>query len=1278
MRRLTRIGSSALTLAALAGLAACGGQPATGPQTPKAGPSLSHAYTQALEAEAKDPLSAKPYLDVVDAAAAQPDAPGALAATIAAVDALVFRSTAGLEGMPTAVAFRTRDALPAVAHRLEAAWNAAGKHPGASMAAVRGTIAQGLHAIALYTGETKAAATWGARTGAVQEAAVVGPLDATPLQALNEPSPVPSTGAFAASFPGVAPFAAHVAPARVHAETGRLDVVATSLLQGLRAVVVDVDSPRPQRAVFALTSGSAATLDVGGARVLERSFALGGRGVTRMVAVDIPAGRTRVVVDVAQRNDGNAIELDAWGDDGMPLRTVAPNPGDVAQGRAGRAQPIEIAPASQAPDDKALAAAALLGLGEARTAEHLLEPPPDAGAQPDASRTPAIHALYARAVDAADDLPDVKAIERLRAEVDKILEVWPGAWEAKIGHARLTNRRRGVGDGPVEALKELGVRPGAIAGIDKIEEPLELAYVALLANRAGLLDIEEAAYASLAKRAPGSPLLANVDARIHKRTGPEAIAAACNGGRDRSENACLDAHRLSGNFTGAIAEINRLRVLRNDPEALRADELYLRLDLGDTKGALALYDAMPPGRREMLSVLGYAAAKGDAKDAADRLARDRIDARDTPYSIAPLESILHGDDPARELEAKSAELVATDRAHPFLPGAGTAVLSHVERYTIEKSGLVSYVYYDLRRVSGTTDVEMGAQSFGPRVEGRGAPRLLRRRIYKKDGRVLEPDAAQYASQGHADLSQLEQGDYVEQIVRGYALPGDTGQIVLDTPDLLPERQSVHEALIEVRRDASIPFSVWSHPLLGKAATKRDGDMLVQSWRLDNAAPRRIEDGVPRMERSVSVSMGTMTWDQIARALADNLRSFADHDPYVARWAEEAAGADKTPSKALVERVVAAAGKTIKVASGNELGDVSAIFSGGAQSTNARSILELGQGSRSWVVYRALKELGVDAEIAIAETEPFSSSADFPPHVGRFRHPLVIARVDGSELWIDADVEGPPLPPGRVSPELRGRSAMLASGKIVPVQGASADAGDEVDIRLALDDQGDAKGTFTVLLHGRQAQGLADAFETVVGTDRMQLLRNVVLGWLPWADVDDVSLSSNEGSWEVALRAKISIHGYGRPEGKDGKVWVLPGIEPVHLVFPNNFAGTLGSTYASRGARQSALEIATTMQYHVHRHVDLPSGASVTKGPDQVAVHDKLVEATRTSKVDGNAIDESFTLSLPTGTVPADAYAGFVSDVHTIDDGFMASTRVSPARGVTQAKQAPQPKKKGKP
>ena len=68
------------------------------------------------------------------------------------------------------------------------------------------------------------------------------------------------------------------------------------------------------------------------------------------------------------------------------------------------------------------------------------------------------------------------------------------------------------------------------------------------------------------------------------------------------------------------------------------------------------------------------------------------------------------------------------------------------------------------------------------------------------------------------------------------------------------------------------------------------------------------------------------------------------------------------------------------------------------------------------------------------------------------------------------------------------------------------------------------------------------------------------------DVDDVVTSSAAGSWEIVLRAQIAVHGYGRPEGKDGKVWTLAGLEPVHAVFPQRFVGTLATTYASRGAQ----------------------------------------------------------------------------------------------------------------
>ena len=1255
------------------GLSACGAaqtstkERAAGDETPSA------ALCAAIDAEAADPTAAEGYLRSVESAAADPGRAGALAAALGAIDALVFRNAPGMDDVANQpVAFRSREAMGEVVTRLGKAWDAAGDAGDDEAVAggrvfVRAAIARALHELALYSGDPTAAAAWAARRGCVQEAAVLGPIDSNPVTGIERPSPIAASGAFAQSYPGVAPFAARVTPVPVHADACQIDANATSALQGVRAVVVDVEVPEPQRIGVALTSTSAAVVDVGGALAIRRGFEAGGRPVTRFATVKVGAGTVRIVARVGQKNDGGPIELAVLGEDGTPLATRAPRPGDLPSSIGAGASAIEIAPAGTGDEAVAVASAGLLALGEARRAEHLLE----AGRAATKDRPPRLELLFARAVDAADDLPDVKAVDRLRAATDRILETWPASWEARVLHARLTEQRRGAGDGTGEALKELGARPAlplgpAAAGEAKAPDApaagppagrMTAAYIATAAARAGLVDVAEGAYRALEAEAPGSPLLAGVDARLHRRAGAEAVRAACAGGLSRADSSCFDAHVATGNLQAALGELERLRKLRTSPDAMREAELYQRVLHGDAAGALAVYDKMAPAQRALMAAPALAARAGKPAEARARLERDMVTARDAPFGIAPVGRALGLlVDPSPAFEAEGKQIVAQDRASAFLPGAGTAVLRHVERYDIDARGLVHYVYYDLRRVSGTTDVEVGATLYGPRVEGRGVPRMLRRRIHKKDGRTLEPDAAANAAQGHSDLSQLEVGDYVEQIVEGWALPGDSGQLVLDTPDLLPERTSVREAEIQVRRAASIPFATWAHPLLGKAEERTEGDVRVSVWRLKNQAPRRMEDGVPRMEQSVAVSLGTQTWAAVARAIRENIRSLEDKDPYVARWAKEAAG-DAAPGRAQVERVVAAAGKTVKVAQGGDLSDTAASYGGGSQYTTARTILELGQGSRSWVVYRALAELGVKAEIAVAETEPFSASADFPPHVGRFRHPLVVARLADGDLWIDADVEGPPLPPGRISPELRGRAAMLADGRIITVEGASAESGDEIDVRLTLDEKGDARGTLAALLHGRPAQALSEAFETVVGTDRQDALRRVVLGWLPWADVEDVSLSSSEGSWEVAIRATITIHGYGRPEGKDGKNWVLPGLEPVHYVFPRQYAATLGATYASRGARQSALNIGSALQYHVHRRVELPAGATVTRPPLAVGIKDARLQAERRGKYEGQVVEDDFTLSLPTGTVQAEGYKAFVESVLAVDGAFMSGTRV---------------------
>jgi hypothetical protein len=218
--------------------------------------------------------------------------------------------------------------------------------------------------------------------------------------------------------------------------------------------------------------------------------------------------------------------------------------------------------------------------------------------------------------------------------------------------------------------------------------------------------------------------------------------------------------------------------------------------------------------------------------------------------------------------------------------------------------------------------------------------------------------------------------------------------------------------------------------------------------------------------------------------------------------------------------------------------------------------------------------------------------------------------------------------------------------------ASAEADvDEIDVRLVLDETGDAHGTFTAILHGAPAQQLAQALEVVVGSDRDQLLRNVVLGWLPFADVREVTLSSDEGSWQFSLRAEVDIVGFARPESRKAPIFGLAGVEPIHVVYPRPGAETLANRYGGQAGRTTALAIDRPQLYHLRRRIELPPNAKGVKLPAPLEVTSAELVASRKSEQAGNVLTEDFRLNLPVGTVDVASFDAFLAAVQRVDDGF---------------------------
>ncbi len=1256
MRRVSYVG-----LVAIASSLACGGAPAN-PGSKTGSANLDKPFLEALRTEATgDPTKARErYVDAIKAALAAPDDGWSVPTVNASLDALVFRDVAGLDDTAgrTALVFRTAgDALP----MLEDA------RKKASDPFTPGLIARALEALAEHRGDVDGAEKWRRATGCAREVTVIGPLAWAPVTGVGEADPLEKADAkLDATYPAPGAFGVANAPVVVSGRGCSISLSLGSIVSGVRDVVVDVPLDKAQTVGIALRTRGEAMLRVGGMSVLRRAYELGGDDVVRFARIDATAGVLRIVARVGMGDDGEPVEIDVFDAKGNALPTRAPKPGDAGTARATAVHEL-MYPTPHTDAERVLLGAAALAAGDGPTAERLLHT--------DAQRKdapPELSLVYARAVETVSDLQPVHRAERARTAYERVIDAWPTSWEAILAHAGLAAVRRGQSEARIEALTDLDSHR-AKAG--KVAAPMLDLFDAAASGRDELHDRADAALARVKASLPGVPLVTDVERIVTRRTGAERIAYECGGGpgpaplRDKSDFACFDALRSSTDYKRAMTELARVRTVRGTPNAYLALELRDALGAGDATTAKRAFDAMLPAERTLSFFQATSLLRQDGASTPatlrDLFTKTALTARDAPSAYGALLRAA-GDDPVAAMTTVAERIAADDRKKPILPNAATAVLAHTERYDVEPSGIVHAVMLDVRRVSGTKDVEDNAQANPPEVTGQSVFRVLRRRILKRDGRIVEPDRTPHASQGHADLSQLEAGDVVEAIYETWSLPGETGDITIDTPDLLPERTAVHDATIEFHLPRGIRSAMWSHPILGKAEETAEGTSRVLRYRLTDHVGRRLELGTPKMDQSVSVSFSTATWADVGRALRETTAGLNDHHPEVAEWAHAAAKGKPPESPELVGAIVEASGTAVKESSPALLADVGLGRARGEQTTTARTILANHEGSRTWLVARALREVGVNAEVVVAEDDPFSADPAFPPHFGRFMHPLAIAHLPGGkDIWIDPDVAGPPLPAGRISPELRGRSVLHYDGTIAPMPAVPGDSErDEVDLRLTLDEKGDAKGLFTVILRGRESQELAEALFRIVGAERQRALRGVVLAWIPYANVDEVALSSSEGSWQIAIRASISVSGYAQAEGAgaaSAKTFWLPGNDPLHIVFPRAFVSTLGATYAHQGARETALAVSSSAQYHFHRKVTLPAGASIVRSPSAFSVKGAELGASRTIAVSAEAVEDDYVLDLPTGTVSPKEYGEFVRNAHRVDDAFLASTRIKLAK-----------------
>ncbi len=351
---------------------ACGGIP---PKAPAAREDLPRAFADAFRVDATgDPDEAvKRHLGVVRAAAQADGDAWQIPALEASLDALATRTMPSLGeevAIDAALAHRTRGSI--VTELAAIAREARGPF-------ARGLVARAINLLDEERGDAAQAEMWRDARGCAREALVIGPTTWAPVTGVAERAPLDDPSArIEASYPTDNVFQTVAHPLVVRGRGCSIALSAESFRPGVREVVVDVDLPRAQTIGVALRAHGAAVLRAGGALALSRSFELGDGEAPRFVRVTATAGILRLVARVGTAKEDDSVELDAWAEDGAPLRMSAPAIGSVAGAHVLESSPpahveadaLGATSASTREETTLLRAAAAVATGDAREAEN--------------------------------------------------------------------------------------------------------------------------------------------------------------------------------------------------------------------------------------------------------------------------------------------------------------------------------------------------------------------------------------------------------------------------------------------------------------------------------------------------------------------------------------------------------------------------------------------------------------------------------------------------------------------------------------------------------------------------------------------------------------------------------------------------------------------------------------------------------------------------------------------------------------------------------------------
>jgi hypothetical protein len=716
-------------------------------------------------------------------------------------------------------------------------------------------------------------------------------------------------------------------------------------------------------------------------------------------------------------------------------------------------------------------------------------------------------------------------------------------------------------------------------------------------EEAGKLKEADDLAARLRKLFPDSEI--ELDRAVARRDYPAAIAELKRMGQRRPERKDI-ADRISALQLRAGDKVDVLGSL----------ERALRLNPRDTTARLVLADAR--------------FARGDQGALRSALAtaiQQGLDTRELRGAIELVEGVT-------ELESyrlDPREMIRQyEAAAETLEGTAARVLDYSVLW-VHDDGSARMLEHEIIRVQSQEAINKLAEQRLP-----PGALVLRLRVLKKDGTVLEPERVE--GKPTVTMPHLEVGDYIEtEHILATEGDGEGGLRYLSPHWFFREADIAYwRSEFTVITPKHRKLTIETTGKVPPPEVKEEGPLALRRWRVDKSPAAPVEPASPPIQEflpSVRVGWGLSTEGQLARML-DASFDDSSRDPRLVRVAQRLVGEgpptqDPAEKARRLYRWVLA-----NVEDGRE--------------SDGRKVVIGKSGSRAAAFLYLARSIGLPVELAVSRDR--LRDPDEGPLASSFAFEHLVLRLERScpqapcqPLWFTVGDKHAPF--GFLPPELRGQPAHRLLPGLPPDRTSEGGTFDGIayEGQVKLRNDGSADLELDQRFYGRVGVGMRRNLEQIPDEQLAPAVESKLLARaLPGARLLKIEVLDREDlDKPVTFRMKIEVSDFARRRGN--ALVIKP---PLMMKI---------APFASLETRQTPLLLPEATHSEVRLTIQLPKGATLPDAPtpSELKDGDRSV-ALRDRRTDEGLLLERI-LDLPAGRIPVASYGAFRTFAQDVDE-----------------------------